>query len=421
MRGPVHADIGFRARPNPVTGEIEAPRTFYPLLYNASGSANRHNETQYTLEVPPGGTCTHTIYASAMHCQPTRWQVGVPGAAVAKFDIMRRNGNGQGFGVSERWRIDAGLSTEFMHNPTFGGAGQEPQGSPTAFVDALNGKLYFSPPIHYRVEQTSASQLRVEGAVIPLDFNTNGQEHAGLGVHSADRDTLGLWHRCRQWNAVDFNWRPDVHRVTTWYYSPVDWRRDPCVCDCDNALFLTDNFGLAAGFYDCDTQALSVIDNAAWSAVDDETIQARTTTVFLGGTVTTSTPSPFPKGYAFGLAAGASLAIGVGVKLAQYDEGDSQMCRDTNLLTLFQNRAPAHPAAAHDTNSGQLISWGAHSLAGRRAGWLAQQTFIVTKNTYQELLVAARELRVSGVMDTRPQLSELPPHVLAGTDAWGQR
>lgn len=420
MRGPVHTDIARRARPNPHTGAVEQTDTFWPLLHNAEGSANPHAETQFTLEVPPGGTCSHTVYASAAHCNVTRWQVGVPGAAVAKFDIMRRNGNGQGFGVSERWRMDAGNATEFQHNPTYGGAGQEVTSFPTSFPAAHNNKLYFSPPIHWRAQQTSASQLRVEGCVIPLEFNTNGQEAANVGVHSSDRDTLALWHRCRQWIAIDFNWRPDVHRVTTWYYSPVDWIYYPGICDTDNALFLTDNFGLAAGFYDCDADALSVIADVAW-LVDAETIQARTTQVFLTGTVVTSAPSPFPRGYACGLVAGANLSVAAVLKLEQFDNGISSLCRDTNLLTLFQNRSPAHPAPGHDVNSGQLISWSGHA-DGRRAGWLAQQAFIVTKNTYPELLTAARQLRLSGAMDMKPQLSELPPHVLEGTaDGWGQR
>lgn len=421
MRGPVHSDIARRARPNPVTGAVEQTDTFWPLLHNAEGSANPHAETQYNLETADGSTCTHTVFASAAHSNVTRWQVGVPGAAVAKFDVLRRNGNGQAFGVSERWRIDAGLPTEFQHNPTYGGAGQEVLQFPTTFPSAHNNKLYFSPPIHWKVEQTSASKLRVEGCVIPLEFNTNGQEASGVGTHSSDRDTLALWHRCRQWNAIDFNWRPDVHRVTTWYFSPVDWVHYPAICDTDNAIFLTDNFALAAGFYDCDTDVLSVIDNVAWSLQDSETIQARTTVSFLTGGVVTSAPSPFPRGYACGLVAGSSLAVAAVVKLEQYDNGISALCERTNVLTLFQNRSPAHPAPGHDVNSGQLISWSGHS-DGRRAGWLAQQTFIITKNTYPEITAAARQLRLSGVLDTRPQLSELPPHVLAGTEeTWGRR
>jgi|KBSSwiStaDraftv2_1062776.scaffolds.fasta_scaffold02978_15 hypothetical protein len=402
-----HPNIGIKAVPNAITGRVEVPPTFFPIVqYDATN--DQFAETVFTLPATDGASFVHTVSFSRLHGQPTRWKVG-------GTDILNRCDNGRCFGPNEHWFVDRGLASEFIHNPTMGGAGVEHfLLTNTAEYQRI---LLWSPLVHAFAQQ-NGNQLICEGCAIPLEFDTAGNFGNAMGsettdVTTLDRDTLALFWRCRQFFRMHFNWRPDVHRVTTWFYSPVPYEQIGTGLGAFDVNHLvtsfTDLFFQNAGFYDMASRTLSLLDDATWLNQDNQVIACTPTTLQRTGAINDIQASPVPSGYTGGLMASAVSPCTLGIAQRLF-RGDDRCDRPTKM-ELFQQRNPAHPAAGVDTASGQGISTSSNSSIARRAGWIGAEQFYVTSPSSVAALAAMDGLYRSGAMNLVPDLQRLPHHV----------
>lgn len=401
-----------------VTGEVrQCPQRFDLLPILTPGDP--FDEVLVTAAANANGN-THAVRHARRGCHTTRWLFN--GA-----DWVRRVDAGQSFGDNERIAENRGTGQEIEHNPTMGGAILKPDGA-----DQL--KIYPSVPLHFRTE-ANGREVTVEGAVLPMEFDSYGVEVSTHASKLGGPDTPGIWWRMRQFQRTQINYfgRSDVHRHFFASYFPrtVNDRKTTMRSLLVSSIWPIDFFG--TGDADCIYYAPQ--DGTSFSCrtgdVNDWiTATAPNTRVNwnltrpsgLSGDVNpalTYTTGRLwnDRGHAAVILKSDSArfdmvcAIVVGNRLRD----ETQEGRFVTELGASQIRTNTVTPGV-DSNSGQRISLRAASLKGRRPGWIGVEWWAVTGVTVAEVKARIDELSRSGLLDQRLPMETIPAHVLAGTD-----
>src|SRR6185295_13788286 len=343
-RGPYHLDTGAAARFDPISCEFRVPPGYWPLHPITTGTDGFSEET-FSLPAGDGAECGYQVFSGPRQCSPTRLAVSCSQTGLGLTEIVRRIGNGGSWGLNERWRVNAGTADEFSHNPTFGGAQFEVHGIfPNTVPTSINRLSYFSPPLHYKVTGNGRNKLRIEGAVVPFDFNTFGSEFSGVGLHTNDNQTLALFYKCVQYLSIDWNWRPDIHRHTAWFYSPQDWRFSPgSYAVYSSTLALQDYFFANAGFTDLRRNVTTAF-GAEWPGVDVQAMSSFRDFLQYQGVINQFINSVSPDGYTLAWMDGTLdlLFAGMVSSVQSKVSVDSDRCRTHNFVEVLNGRLAGH-------------------------------------------------------------------------------
>jgi len=407
------------------TGEVRQVRTFFPCTVPSDPTNNPYDEETWTLAAADGSTLSHEVRTSRVMAQPTRWKV-------TGTDILNTNSTGRSWNLNEAWRFDATLVPEMSCNPTMGGA--TPEFFPANFVwtGPDHRCSQWSPVVFYKAVQ-NGNRLRLQGCTIPLEFATAGLEYRsepGLtsDALSTDMQTLVLYHKCRQYLDIEWNWRPDIHRQTFWFYCPVGFNTRG-LYRLSGGPSLTDLFFQTAGVYDMKSRVLTLVDDNAWVNFNSIEIKVmRDWTRYDGSdpiVVSQALGSLAPSGYTGTLVTSPSApcVIGMAARLGRHIQETSSIAGEDRRLAvldslgLFQGRLPGHPAADVYTGTGQTLNMQAQSEIGRVPGWIPLRSYIVTAATSTVAMARYDDLFRSRILDDdKPSELEIPQPIRDGVD-----
>lgn len=370
----------------PQTGQVLRPQGY--TWYVGSEGTDPLEETEYQASVEAGHK--EVIGYSSKASKITSWTSTISGTEyewLNTYDFTKA--------INQFEYLDIiHLSERKVFQPSFGGAIRWPLATPIDETFPSPSKLKMVKELHKGV-------LKMEGAVIPLEYDSFGltnsfQNHGGSSTVPAIAKDMVMYN-CIGVNAGGAG----VHEIVAWSF-----HQNGIAAASHNRLYHSLEINLLPEFvklYAYDIQLGFLTDISYMLATEMFTAEAMTSMARVSGTenngqvFSTVLPSAIPSGYgAFLLVKDTGICVGLAGKLAS----TSNLLANANTL-VFKNNVQRDATASYKMLGlrSQVHSGFTSEALGRAPGWVGLRGYLLVKDSTESVIAALDALYANGVLD----------------------